>query len=227
MSLYIKDKYNLSKREQSFLLRKNLVELVYNAGKFEGLNTTLLQTEEIIKHNRALNVNADDVVTILNLKKGYQIIETEETVSLLDFSKKANEIIAREDALIPGEFRTGGVTVSTMEGTYVPHRLTADQIESEFNDILAQEESKTKKGLSLFLFMTKNQIFWDGNKRTAVVTVNKYFYENGLGIFTIPHKEFIEFNELLSRYYHSNVQNNDDAILTFMYERCIFGIDYI
>ena len=117
MSLDMKDKYNLSKREQSFLLRKNLVELVYNAGKFEGLNTTLLQTEEIIKHNRALNVNADDVVTILNLKKGYQIIETEETVSLLDFSKKANEIIAREDALIPGEFRTGGVTVSTMEGT--------------------------------------------------------------------------------------------------------------
>ena len=90
MSLDMKDKYNLSKREQSFLLRKNLVELVYNAGKFEGLNTTLLQTEEIIKHNRALNVNADDVVTILNLKKGYQIIETEETVSLLDFSKKAN-----------------------------------------------------------------------------------------------------------------------------------------
>ena len=77
MSLDMKDKYNLSKREQSFLLRKNLVELVYNAGKFEGLNTTLLQTEEIIKHNRALNVNADDVVTILNLKKGYQIIETE------------------------------------------------------------------------------------------------------------------------------------------------------
>ena len=111
--------------------------------------------------------------------------------------------------------------------TLLFENLTADQIESEFNDILAQEESKTKKGLSLFLFMTKNQIFWDGNKRTAVVTVNKYFYENGLGIFTIPHKEFIEFNELLSRYYHSNVQNNDDAILTFMYERCIFGIDYI
>ena len=40
MSLDMKDKYNLSKREQSFLLRKNLVELVYNAGKFEGLNTT-------------------------------------------------------------------------------------------------------------------------------------------------------------------------------------------
>lgn len=227
MSLDMKDKYNLSKKEQSFLLKKNLVELVYNAGKFEGLNTTLLQTEEIIKHNRALDVNADDVVTILNLKKGYQLIEIEGPLSLLDFAKKANEIIAREDALIPGELQTGGVTVSTMAGTYIPDILTTNQIEKEFNHLLTQEESKTKRGLSLFLFMTKNQVFWDENKRTAVVTVNKYFYENGLGIFTIPHKEFIEFNELLSHYYHSNEQKDYEAILTFMYQRCIFGIDYI
>lgn len=45
------DKYHLSRKESVYLLKKNIVELVYNAGKFEGLNTTLLQTEEIIKYN--------------------------------------------------------------------------------------------------------------------------------------------------------------------------------
>ena len=50
------DKYHLSRKESVYLLKKNIVELVYNAGKFEGLNTTLLQTEEIIKYNRANNV---------------------------------------------------------------------------------------------------------------------------------------------------------------------------
>lgn len=52
-----------------YLLKKNIVELVYNAGKFEGLNTTLLQTEEIIKYNRANNMAVDDVLTVVNLKE--------------------------------------------------------------------------------------------------------------------------------------------------------------
>lgn len=56
------DKYHLSRKESVYLLKKSIVELVYNAGKFEGLNTTLLQTEEIIKYNRANNVAVDDVL---------------------------------------------------------------------------------------------------------------------------------------------------------------------
>jgi len=55
-------------------LKKNIVELVYNTGKFEGLNTTLLQTEEIIKYNRANNVAVDDVLTVVNLKRGFEIL---------------------------------------------------------------------------------------------------------------------------------------------------------
>ena len=31
------DKYHLSRKESVYLLKKNIVELVYNAGKFEGL----------------------------------------------------------------------------------------------------------------------------------------------------------------------------------------------
>lgn len=63
------DKYHLSRKESVYLLKKNIVELVYNAGKFERLNTTLLQTEEIIKYNRANNVAVNDVLTVVNLKK--------------------------------------------------------------------------------------------------------------------------------------------------------------
>ena len=51
------DKYHLSRKESVYLLKKNIVELVYNAGKFEGLNTTLLQTEEIIKYNEQFVAN--------------------------------------------------------------------------------------------------------------------------------------------------------------------------
>ena len=63
------------------------MELVYNAGKFEGLNTTLLQTEEIIKYNRANNVAVDDVLTVVNLKRGFEMLLNDIQESLVETSK--------------------------------------------------------------------------------------------------------------------------------------------
>lgn len=88
------DKYHLSRKESGYLLKKNIVELVYNAGKFEGLNTTLLQTEEIIKYNRANNVAVDDVLTVVNLKRGFEMLLIDVQELLLETSKRINRIVA-------------------------------------------------------------------------------------------------------------------------------------
>jgi hypothetical protein len=88
------DKYHLSRKESVYLLKKNIVELVYNAGKFEGSNTTLLQTEEIIKYNRANNVAVDDVLTVVNLKRGFEMLLNDVQESLLETSKRINRIVA-------------------------------------------------------------------------------------------------------------------------------------
>ena len=60
------DKYHLSCKQSIYLLKKNIVELVYNTGKFEWVKITLLQTEEIIEYNRANNVVVDDVLIVVN-----------------------------------------------------------------------------------------------------------------------------------------------------------------
>ena len=90
------DKYHLSRKESVYLLKKNIVELVYNAGKFEGLNTTLLQTEEIIKYNRANNVAVDDVLTVVNLKRGFELLLNDVQEPLIETSKRINRVIAAE-----------------------------------------------------------------------------------------------------------------------------------
>lgn len=90
------DKYHLSRKESVYLLKKNIVELVYNAGKFEGLNTTLLQTEEIIKYNRANNVAVDDVLTVVNLKRGFEMLLNDVQEPLLKTSKRFNRVIVAE-----------------------------------------------------------------------------------------------------------------------------------
>ena len=221
------DKYHLSRKESVYLLKKNIVELVYNAGKFEGLNTTLLQTEEIIKYNRANNVAVDDVLTVVNLKRGFEMLLNDVQEPLLETSKRINRIVAAEDALFPGEIRTGGVEVSTIQGRYVPPMLTEDEVKNQYDKIMNQEISETEKALRLFLFISKNQIFWDGNKRTALLTANQIMFSQGLGLLSIPETVFAKFNELLSMYYNSNQSSDELKILSFIHEECIYGIRYL
>ena len=211
------DKYHLSRKESVYLLKKNIVELVYNAGKFEGLNTTLLQTEEIIKYNRANNVAVDDVLTVVNLKRGFELLLNDVQEPLLETSKRINRIVAAEDALFPGEIRTGGVEVSTIQGRYVPPMLTEDEVNNQYGEIMNQEISETEKALRLFLFISKNQIFWDGNKRTALLTANQIMFSQGLGLLSIPETVFAKFNELLSMYYNSNQSSDELKILSFSF----------
>lgn len=220
------DKYHLSRKESVYLLKKNIVELVYNAGKFEGLNTTLLQTEEIIKYNRANNMAVDDVLTVVNLKRGFEMLLNDVQEPLLETSKRINRIVAAEDALFPGEIRTGGVEVSTIQGKYVPPMLTEDEVKNQYNKIMNQKISETEKALRLFLFISKNQIFWDDNKRTALLTANKIMFSQGLGLLSIPETKFVEFNKYLSLYYNSNLISDELNIVSYMYEHCIFGIKY-
>lgn len=220
------DKYQLSRKEAVYLLKKNIVELVYNAGKFEGLNTTLLQTEEIIKYNRANNVAVDDVLTVVNLKRGFEMLLNYVHEPLLETSKRINRVVAADDALFPGEIRTGGVEVSTIQGRYIPPMLPEDEVKEQYDKILNQDITDTEKALKLFLFISKNQIFWDGNKRTALLTANKIMFDHGLGLLSIPETVFEKFNELLSAYYNSEEDRNSEKIMDFMYSNCIFGIIY-
>ncbi|MGX7153481.1 Fic family protein [Enterococcus sulfureus] len=220
------DKYKLSDKEARYLLKKNIVELVYNAGKFEGLNTTILQTEEIIKYNRANNVAVDDVLTVVNLKRGFEVLLNTTDENLLEKSKRINRIVAAEDALFPGEICTGGVEISTIEGRYIPPMLTEENIEKKYQDLLSSPISTTEKALRLFLFISKKQLFWDGNKRTALLTANQLMFDKGVGLFSIPEKEFNEFNRLLSKYYNTEESQDEEDILQFMYDTCIFGIQF-
>lgn len=220
------DKYRLSRKESVYLLKKNIVELVYNAGKFEGLNTTFLQTEEIIKYNRANNVAVDDVLTVVNLKRGFETLLNDVQEPLIETSKRINRVVAAEDALFPGKIRTGGVEAATIQGRYVPPLLTETEVHDQFDKIMNQNISETEKALRLFLFISKNQIFWDGNKRTALLSANKIMFSQGLGLLSIPSNLFDQFNKLLSVYYNSEDLNEKKELLSFLYENCIFGINY-
>ncbi|MFS0933711.1 Fic family protein, partial [Enterococcus casseliflavus] len=172
------------------------------------------------------NVAVDDVLTVVNLKRGFEMLLNDVQEPLVETSKRINRIVAAEDALFPGEIRTGGVEVSTIQGRYVPPMLTEDEVNNQYGEIMNQEISDTEKALRLFLFISKNQIFWDGNKRTALLSANKVMLQRGLGILSIPETEFEIFNKLLSIFYNSKSSEDELRLIEYMYLNCIFGIRY-
>jgi hypothetical protein len=220
------DKYQLSRKESVYLLKKNIVELVYNAVKFDGSNTTLLQIEEIIKYNRTNNLSADDVLTVANLKRGFEMLLNDVQEPLLETSKRINRMILADDAFFPGEILTGGVRVSTIKGVHTSQMLTEAEAKNQYEKIMEKNTSETEKALRLFLFISKNQIFWDGNKRTALLSANKIMFDKGIGLLSISGTIREQFNELLVNYCNNIQFVDESSIISYMYEHCIFGINY-
>lgn len=170
-------------------IRQNILNLVHTTSRFEGINTTLSQTRTIIDGLGVDGVPIDQINTIVDLKRGWQFI-TESNITediSLDFEKQINKIVAAKDALIPGELRTGegGVNIGS-EDYFVPPKINEEKEKQYLNDLLQSDRSTTDKALTLMYHNMRNQIFWDGNKRTATIAANKIMMTGVAGTINVP-----------------------------------------
>lgn len=101
------DIYSFTSEENRRFARSNFTKLVHTNARFEGINTTLTQTQTIMDGMSVAGVPVEDVLTIVNLKRGWQYVTTETAEMTLDIEKSINKIVAAEDALVPGELRQG------------------------------------------------------------------------------------------------------------------------
>lgn len=221
------DKYNLSLKENIFLAKKVLVAQIHNLSRFENCQTTLLQTEQIINGQNVASVSLGDIQTILNLKRAYQYVMRHISDGLpvdIPLLKKINSIVAQEDSLAPGDFRTGTVGVTLVDGSrHTPSAISEVEVQNLFGQIANQSRSTTETAIRSMLAFMRQQIFWDGNKRTATLFANALLIEKGCGILEISELQMPEFNTKLSDFYRSG---DDTDVATYLYQNCIFGIDY-
>ena len=221
------DKYKLSLEENIFLAKKVLVAQIHNLSRFENCQTTLLQTEQIINGKNVASASLEDIQTILNLKRAYQYVMSHiskgEPVNIL-LLKKINNIVAKEDSLAPGDFRTGSVGVTLLDGSrHAPNPVTETEVGRVLQNIELQSGSTTETSLRFMLYCMRQQVFWDANKRTATLFANGLMMARGCGILEISETQMAQFNEKLSSFYRTG--DNTD-ISMFMYQNCISGIDY-
>jgi prophage maintenance system killer protein len=219
--LYMNDKYNLTKRENIFLAKKSLIENIYYTAKIEGINVTFPQTKTILEGVSVSNLDVDDVQKILNLRNAWRYtLNNIEKPFDLDYAKKINEFVAYNESIEWGFLRKGSVGISGVE--YKPTIPVESEVITEMNQIL-EIPCVTERALTYMLWAMRRQLFWDGNKRTSIISANKLLIENGKGIVSIEEKNLGEFNERLSKFYETNDYSH---IINFLYDKCIFGIDY-
>ena len=218
----MKDKFNLSEKESKFLANKLVVEYIYSLAKLEGCNITFPETQLIYDGINDQNVTIDDIRVVRNLKAAWEFYlnrEFEKELNL-EFLLAINKRVSNNESLDWGVLRYGNIGIrGTNHKPKIPEEL---EVEAQLEEIkcIANE---TERALKLFLWMCRSQLFWDGNKRSASICCNKVLLDNGCGMLIITEQHLKEFNVLLSEFYEIN---EDEKIISFLYEKGIIGIEY-
>lgn len=221
--MILQNKYHMTVDQNRRMAKRSLTCLVYTNSRFEGLTTTLSQTQNIIDGLDVDGVSIDDINTIVQIKKGWEYIINDSESLTFDKLKLINAIVALYDAFEPGTIRTGSSQVVLMsDDTYTPEIPSESKEKEYFEDLMNKDTSATDKALTLMYHNMKNQIFWDGNKRSATLAANKIMIDNGVGLINIPLNKWGKWNELISNYYRTN---EIEKIKEWTYENGIQGID--
>lgn len=190
----------LTREQNIFLAKKVFVELVFNTAYIEGCNVTFPQTQTIIDGAVVNGVTVDDIQTVLNLRDAWKYcIETVDSELGLEYICKINEYVSRNESLQWGVLRTGKVGV----GEFIPSVPVREEVLKELDRIVRIEDS-VEKALEYFAYACKQQLFWDGNKRTSTIVASKILMESGNGVLTIGKDNAEEFNVALNNWYLKN-----------------------
>lgn len=190
------------------------------ASKIEELNLTKEEVINILDGINVPNVKIDEINTILNLRDAWKFIldNINEKVSL-ELILKVNSYVSRNESLSWGTLRTGNVGISGTD--YIPKIPEEKEVLKEIDNILAIPDI-TLRSIKYMLYGMRNQLFWDGNKRTSMIIANKIMIMNGKGIILVKDENLLEFNILLTDYY---TKGEDTKIIEFLYNKCIYGLN--
>jgi len=217
------NQYNLKINESRFLLKKNVVELIHSTSRLENVNTTFPQTKTIVDGMSVAGVDVHDIQVILNLRNAYKYVLGADEGTVFDWSIacKINSYISYNESLEWGVIRRGDVGIHGVN--YKPQIPVESEVVSYINRLMHSDLTATHKALKYMYWAMRSQNFWDGNKRTALVSANFIMMMNGAGVINISEQELETWNKLLSDFYETN---DDSTIIKWTYDNCIYGIKY-
>ena len=202
--------------------RRHMVDTVYNQAVLEGVATTYLDTETIIEGGKVSNMTPNDILKVVNLKHAWEFILNKNVIqSPTNFSLLCdiNKLLEEGFYYNAGQIRS--VPVSIGGTTWKPELPIESVVKEELEKILSANLELIDKAIELLLYVTKKQIFIDGNKRTSVIFANHFIISHGLGLLVIPENRVEEYKKLLIAYYEGE---DTEEIIRFLKDKCYLKI---
>lgn len=217
----MKDKYNMTKEQNIFLAKRNIVDSIWKSSHIEGIDVTYPETQKLYDGGNVARLRLDEIQTINNLKHAWLFvlnsIEAENGITLL---KSINALVGSNLIDRAGEIR--GYDVSIGGTNWKPEIPNEIEVANKLQELLGIE-CVTERAITIMCYLMRTQFFSDGNKRTAMLFANKIMIQNGKGVISIPIEEDIQFGKNLTKYYETN---NMESLKQFIYDKCIDGIVY-
>jgi hypothetical protein len=124
---------------------------------------------------------------------------------------KINLFVIGAGASGAGQIRVQPVVVPLTDMMYQPAIPDETQVKREFADLVQSEATTTDKAITLLLWLSRAQLFLDGNKRTAIIAANALMFAGRRGLLAVPENKLAEYLQRLQQYY----KNGDTAIFGF------------
>lgn len=218
--MMLKDKYNMTREQNVFLAKRNIVDSIWKSSHIEGINVTFPETQRIYDGGNVARLRVDEIQTINNLKHAWIFIlnslDNENDIKLL---KSINSLVGSNLVDRAGEMRIYDVQIG---GTnWKPEIPNEQKVSNKLEEINQKSSSITDMAITTMCYLMRTQFFNDGNKRTSMLFANKILISNGKGIISVPVDKDIQFGELITKYY----ENNDmEELKQFVYDECLTGI---
>lgn len=197
------------------MAKRLLVDSIWKSASLEGLGTTFPKTEAILA-NAPTETRSEEVLFVVNMKRAWQFLlenlnALNDIMLLREYNRIVGELLFRSN----GEIRTFPVQIGgTNWEPELPNSMAITENLRKINKI----DDVELKALKFFCFVTRTQMFVDGNKRVAQLIANKVLIENDVGVFQIPIEKLEQFKTLLIKFYETA---DDMDIVAFMQEFCI------
>ena len=195
------------KKKAIFYAKKELAQIVTDVVNLENINFTVPEVQTLLD---GITVGGhklqDELITLNQIQAWRFLFESLEKNNFhlaKDFTCELHGLVAKEEALTWGKFRTGNVTIS---GTnFEPPQ--PDELKKRWEKM--QEDVKKIEDIyahAIFVFaqMAKKQFFYDGNKRTGRMMMAGLLLNHGYPMINVPAKRKTEFNTVMIDYYNNN-----------------------
>lgn len=204
------------------LAKKLLPDVVFNMASLEGNPFSYPEVQTLLDGITVGGHKVSDEQQIYSIRNAWNhlfnlVVQNNVYVDINTFNE-FNAIVAKEEDLISGSFRTGQVRIAGTE--FIPPKAEdlEDIFKNELPILIERCKSKTDLAFEIFLWGALNQFYYDGNKRTSRLVSNMILISNGQGIFNIKAKDRLQFNTLMIEFYNSREADN---ISEFFYNNCL------